>query len=174
MQLKKGNNRPSVCAQRYSTAALLARELRTFNKEQGLATDIIPAASILRAADRLDLLSEIQRYGGARSLGPTVAMRTQRGPGFQNMAAAVDELRVFVQQSHIDDDDVESRQPWHMPTQRELRTAGRYDLLTAITKYGQSELALAADLKQNVRGNPRQVVAGHLMPRSNKHVHMDC
>ncbi len=142
----------TVLLQRFDTAVQLARELRAFNKEQELATDVIPKANILRAADRHDLLSEIQRYGGALSLAPQIGMTTQRGSGYATGAAAVKELLKYVQRSYMVSS--EPRQLWCMPTQQQLREAGRHDLLAAIRKYGHSKLAHAADLKQNIRGRP--------------------
>lgn len=141
--------------QKFKTAVQLAKEVHAFNREQGLPTDLVPSANILRAADRLDLLSEIQRHGGALSLAPQLGLRTQRGPGFACTAAAARALLDFAasckERSEV------AREKWCMPTQRQLRQAGRFDLLTAITKFGQVELAEAAGLKPNPRGKPGRV-----------------
>ena len=138
--------------QRFQTAAQLAREVRAFNKEQELPADMIPAASRLRAADRHDLLKEIQRYGGALALAPQVGMTTQRGSGYASMPSVTRELLKFVEQSHLDSS--VPRRSWHMPTQHQLSQAGRHDLVYALRKIGQARVAQAADLKQNPRGRP--------------------
>ena len=147
----------SCCMQKFTTAHQLAKEVYAFNREQGLPRDLIPSASLLRAADRLDLLSEIQRHGGARSLAPRVGMRTQRGPGYASIAAAVKALLDFIGSCNAGSN--VSRECWHMPTQRQLREAQRFDLLTAIKKFGQAELAQAAGLKPNLRGKPGRASA---------------
>lgn len=118
---------------------------------------LIPAASVLRAADRQDLLSEIQRFGGAIALAPQIGMTTQRGAGFASFKSAVRQLLCFVQQLH--EGSSQPRQSWHMPTQQQLRKARRYDLLTAISKYGQQSLAEAARLQRNHRGQRRSQAA---------------
>ena len=139
--------------QRCETAQELAEELRDFNREQELPVDTIPSANILRMADRHDLLTEIQRFGGALALAPQIGMKTQRGPGFQSVSNAARQLLLFVQKMNKTS---QARHSWHMPTQQQLRKAGRHDLLNAILKYGQAPLAEAAQLKQNRRGNPRR------------------
>ena len=115
--------------------------------------ELIPSANVLRLADRHDLLTEIQRFGGALALAPQIKMKTQRGPGFQSISNAARQILLFVQQVNIT---TQARHSWHMPTQQQLRKAGRHDLLNAILKYGQAPLAEAAQLKQNRRGNPRR------------------
>lgn len=110
---------------------------------------------MLRAADRHDLLSEIQRYGGALSLAPQVGMRTQRGSGFSSSAAAVKPLLEFVASNYANSD--VPRDCWHMPSQRQLKQAQRLDLLAAVAKFGQADLAQAAGLRPNLRGKPGRV-----------------
>lgn len=165
---KRGERRPSLqrhtanwidcsnCMQRFTTAQQLAKEMHAFNREQGLPRGLIPSASILRAADRLDLLSEIQRHGGAVSLAAPLGMRTQRGSGYACSAAAAQALSEFAESCNARS--TVAREEWRMPTQRQLKQAGRYDLLTAITKFGQVNLAQAADLRPNSRGKPGRVV----------------
>lgn len=138
--------------QKFKTAVQLAKEVHAFNREQRLPTDLVPSASILRAADRLDLLSEIQRHGGAVSLATQLGLRTQRGPGFACSAAAAHALLEFA--GNCKERSEVAREEWCMPTQRQLKQAGRFDLLTAITKFGQVKLAEAAGLQPNPRGKP--------------------
>ena len=151
-----------ACMQKYTTAQQLAKEVHAFNREQGLPRDLIPAASILRAADRLDLLSEIQRHGGAVSLAAHVGMRTQRGSGYACTAAAAQALSEFAESCNARSN--VAREEWCMPTQQQLKQAGHYDLLTAITKFGQANLAQAAGLKPNSRGRPGRVVTRGEVP----------
>ena len=146
----------SDCVQKYTTAQQLAKEVHAFNREQGLPRGLIPSASILRAVDRLDLLSEIQRHGGALSLAPQLGMRTQRGSGYACSAVAAQALLEFAGSCNARSSVV--REEWHMPTQQQLKQAGRFDLLTAITKFGQANLAQAAGLRPNSRGKPGRVV----------------
>ena len=126
--------------------------MHAFSREQGLPTDLIPSASILRAADRLDLLSEIQRHGGALVLAAQLGMRTQRGSGYACSADAAQALLDFAKscnpRSNV------ARDEWSIPTQQQLKQAGRFDLLTAITKFGQASLAQAAGLRPSLRGRP--------------------
>ncbi|KAL3141042.1 hypothetical protein ABBQ32_005553 [Trebouxia sp. C0010 RCD-2024] len=142
---------------KFATAQQLAKELRRFNCEEGLPRDLVPSASMLRATDRHDLLSEIQRHGGALSLAPQIGMRTQRGSGYTSTAAAVKALLDFAGSCNAGSN--VARDSWHMPTQRQLRQAQRFDLLTAIAKFGQADLAQAAGLKPNLRGKPGRASA---------------
>ena len=144
--------------QKYITAQQLAKEVHAFNREQGLPRGLIPSASILRAADRLDLLSEIQRHGGALSLASQLGMRTQRGSGYACSAVAAKALFEFAESCNARS--IVAREEWYMPTQQQLKQAGRFDLLTAITKFGQANLAQAAGLRPNSRGKgkPGRVV----------------
>ena len=144
-----------LCVQRYATASQLGRELRAFTQEHQLTRDLVPSASMLRAADRSDLLSEIQRFGGALSLAPLINMRTQRGSGYSSVAAAVAQLLSFVQECNAGSS--LPRDSWRMPSQQQLRQAGRFDLRAAIEKYGQAEMARAANLKPNARGRPKSL-----------------
>lgn len=141
--------------QKFTSPSALAKELHAFNREHGLPANFIPPAGTLRNADRHDLLSAILHFGGSRSLAPQVGMSTQRGSGFQDSASAVKQLLNFVEQVHTSKAD--SRYTWHMPTQQQLRQAGRLDLHAAIVKFGAEELAQAAGLKVNRRGRPRAV-----------------
>ena len=140
--------------QRFETAVQLAKELRAFNREQGLPRDLIPAANVLRGADRQDLLSEVQRFGGAIILAPQISMRTQRGSGYASCAAAAKGLLTFAHKHNADSNI--PRGFWGMPTQLQLSQAGRFDLLFAMTRYGQTNLAKAAGLKPNTRGRPKK------------------
>ena len=139
--------------QKFETAEQLAQELKDFNREQELPTKVIPPANVLRLAERHDLLTEIQCYGGAVSLAPEIGMKTQRGPGFHCIDGAAHQMFLFAQQLN---QGILPRHSWHMPTQRQLRKAGRHDLLYALTQYGQASLAKAAQLRKNHRGNPRR------------------
>lgn len=142
--------------QKFKTAMQVAKAVHGFNREQGLPRDLIPSGSMLRAADRHDLLSEIQRHGGALSLATRLGMRTQRGSGYACTALAALALLHFAESCNAQSD--VPRECWHMPTQRQLKQAGRLDLLSAINKFGQADLAQAAGLRPNSRGKPARTV----------------
>ena len=167
--------------QKYSSVRQLARALQAFMKEHELDPQILPCASMLRAADRTDLLNGINHHGGLFVLGPKLGMTTTRGPGWPDITAAAQALHAAAQQlgstdsitvngssssntvnGRSDGNAVIGRsmrqgsgQDLQMPTMQQLRDVGRRDLVYAVQKFGYQEIADAAGLAgSRGRGRP--------------------
>ena len=143
--------------QKYASIRELAKALQAFISEQELEPHVFPSASILRAADRLDLQKGIEEHGGLFALQPKIRLATTRGPGWPDVATAAKELRnVAVKIGSRMSDSAELR----MPTMQQLRDAGRKDLVYAAQKFGYNEIATAARL---VPAKRRRKVAGQCL-----------
>ena len=130
----------------------LVRALQAFIREQGLQPNVFPSASMLRAADRLDLLNSINEHGGLFALQPKIGMATTRGPGWPDITTAAQQLQKVAKTLQ---GDLSAELGGQMPTMAQLRDAGRKDLVYAVQKFGYAEIADAAGLLPRHTGRGR-------------------
>jgi hypothetical protein len=101
------------------------RELLVFIKENG-TSGVMPTATELTKAGRSSLAAAIQKHGGQQSVAEKLGLRySKKQDGFWSDANLKRELFIFIKGYGT---------PGVMPTNEELKTAGRFDLAKAIQK----------------------------------------
>ncbi|CAG9463804.1 unnamed protein product [Pedinophyceae sp. YPF-701] len=163
----------------------LADELRDAALEIGLDPGVVPGPKSLYEHGRADLAAAVAALGGVRAVAERLGMRNvraSRGQWDEAQDAARGLLGYVVEREDkfgvLPDDLMDAwdtvemvggysvmdlgvwgafaeRERWEVPTQRELREAGRCDLLWALQKHGAETLATLSGLKARTRGRPR-------------------
>lgn len=122
----------------------LAKELRNFLRETDDGVEgTMPTLKELRSAQRSDIVEGIKRHGGVMLVADRLglASRSQKRPdGYWKQWDRVEHAVLEFMTSDLASDDK------HLPTQAELRAAGRADLSEAITDYHGGWRAVAARL----------------------------
>jgi len=120
-----GTSKPSGY---WTDFANVKKELHNFVAEHG-AAGTMPTYTVLNGAKRGDLVGAIAKHGGVRSVAKKLGLQFARRPDgyWDDFANLENELLAFV--AGHDTQGI-------MPTHRELKNAGRGDLVNAIHKHG--------------------------------------
>lgn len=145
----------------WNNFANLRKEFTTFLHEHRhhIPHASMPTQKLIRALRRSDIAEAIRKHGGsaevAKQLGLSQSTPKRRKHYWKNWARVEAEVRAFVQQRNSDLEYMAERKKHitaspsgfrRMPSQRELRAAGRADLAEAIYDYHGGFRAVAKKL----------------------------
>jgi len=162
-------------------AAMVAGAILSVAEENQLPRGVLPSVGMLLDAGRADIAQAIVRVGGAANAAAMLGMQQIRNPRgyWDDPARAAHAALLFAAKRHgleagVGEDDFDAAEPealrealaglreaarrgaWVMPSDRELREAGRLDLRYALQKLDRGEVAEIAGLRPRSRGRPKK------------------